>query len=53
MSAAITDVAHPGKAAPDWVAAQLIEQARVEGVSLVAPGKPASGVDRAGAGDRF
>ncbi len=53
MSTTIIDVAHPRKAASDWVAAQLIEQARVEGVSMVGPGKPASGVNRAGAGDSF
>ena len=36
----MTDVANPRKAAPGSVAAQLIEQARAEGVSLVGPGSP-------------
>ena len=36
----MTDVTNPRKAAPDSVAAQLIEQARAEGVSLVGPGSP-------------
>jgi putative transposase len=36
----MTDVVNPRKAAPDSVAAQLIAQARAEGVSLVGPGSP-------------
>ena len=36
----MTDVTNPRKAAPDSVAARLIEQARAEGVSLVGPGSP-------------
>ncbi len=36
----MTDVTNPRKAAPDSVAAQLISQARAEGVSLVGPGSP-------------
>ncbi len=36
----MTDVTNPRKAAPGSVAAQLIEQARAEGVSLVGPGSP-------------
>jgi hypothetical protein len=36
----ITDVANPRKAASDSVAAQLIEQARADGVSLVGAGSP-------------
>ena len=40
MTDTMTDVANPRKAAPGSVAAQLIEQARAEGVSLVGPGSP-------------
>ena len=36
----MTAVTNPRKVAPDSVAAQLIEQARAEGVSLVGPGSP-------------
>jgi hypothetical protein len=36
----MTDVVNPRKAARDSVAAQLIAQARAEGVSLVGPGSP-------------
>jgi transposase-like protein len=36
----MTDVTNPRKVAPDSVAAQLIEQARAEGVSLVGSGGP-------------
>lgn len=40
MTDTMTDVTNPRKAAPDSVAAQLIEQARTQGVSLVGPGSP-------------
>ncbi len=36
----MTAVTNPRKVAPDSVAAQLIAQARAEGVSLVGPGSP-------------
>jgi transposase-like protein len=36
----MTDVTNPRKAAPDSVAAALIDQARSEGLSLVGPGSP-------------
>src|SRR5450759_3168448 len=36
----MTFVTNPRKAAPDSVAAQLIAQARAEGVNLVGPGSP-------------
>ena len=40
MNDTMTAVTNPRKVAPDSVAAQLIEQARAEGVSLVGPGSP-------------
>ena len=40
MTDTMTAVTNPRKVAPDSVAAQLIEQARAEGVSLVGPGSP-------------
>ena len=40
MTDTITAVTNPRKVAPDSVAAQLIAQARAEGVSLVGPGSP-------------
>ena len=40
MTTMMADVANPRKAAPDSVAAQLIEQARRDGLSLVGPGSP-------------
>jgi len=43
----MTDVTNPRKTVPDSVAAQLIAQARAEGVNLVGPGQPVGGVDEA------
>lgn len=40
MTDTMTAVTNPRKVAPDSVAAQLIEQARAEGVNLVGPGSP-------------
>lgn len=46
MTDTMTAVTNPRKVAPDSVAAQLIEQARAEGVSLVGPGSPLAALTR-------
>jgi len=49
----MTDVTNPRKTVPDSVAAQLIAQARAEGVGEPGrPGQSVGGVDQAGVGVR-